>query len=344
MLKMPLFGKSHRSPPDIVRNLRDALATLDKAEKGDKKADKSVEEVNRWLQAVKGIIYGQDNQEPNVEQVAQLAQEVYSANILPTLVTNLHKLDFESKKDVALIFNNLLRRQIGTRSPTVEYLCARPEIIIQLAKGYEVQEIAITCGAMLKECIRHEHLAKILLLHPMFFDFFVYVEAGTFETASDAFATFKDLITKHKQMCAEFLERNYDVFFENYQNLLKSENYVVRRQSLKLLGELLLDRHNFNVMTKYISNADNLKMMMEMLKDRSRNIQFEAFHVFKVFVANPNKPRPIADILLRNKDRLVEFLSNFHTERTEDEQFNDEKAYLIKQIQEMKPPNQPQPN
>jgi calcium binding protein 39 len=45
---------------------------------------------------------------------------------------------FQSKKDVALVFNNLLRRQIGTRSPTVEYLCARPEILIILIKGWVV--------------------------------------------------------------------------------------------------------------------------------------------------------------------------------------------------------------
>merc|ERR1711879_60757 len=108
--------------------------------------------------------------------------------------------------------------------------------------------------------------------------------------------------------------------FNHYQQLLHSDNYVTRRQSLKLLGELLLDRHNFSVMTKYISNPDNLKLMMNMLKEKSRNIQFEAFHVFKVFVANPNKPK------------LVDFLSKFHADRTEDEQFNDEKAYLIKQI------------
>lgn len=76
--------------------------------------------------------------------------------------------------------------------------------------------------------------------------------------------------------------------------------------------------------------------MMNMLKEKSKNIQFEAFHVFKVFVANPNKPRPIAEILLRNREKLVDFLMQFHTERTDDEQFNDEKAYLIKQIQEMK--------
>ena len=36
------------------------------------------------------------------------------------------------------------------------------------------------------------------------------------------------------------------------------------------------------VMTRYISNPDNLKLMMNMLKEKSRNIQFEAFHVFKV--------------------------------------------------------------
>lgn len=35
-------------------------------------------------------------------------------------------------------------------------------------------------------------------------------------------------------------------------------------------------------MSQYISNPDNLKLMMKMLIDRSRNIQFEAFHVFKV--------------------------------------------------------------
>jgi hypothetical protein len=64
---MPLFGKSHKAAPDaIIKNLRDALMLI---EKGDKKADKAVEEVNRYLQAVKLIIYGGENQEPHTEQV-----------------------------------------------------------------------------------------------------------------------------------------------------------------------------------------------------------------------------------------------------------------------------------
>ena len=66
-----------------------------------------------------------------------------------------------------------------------------------------------------------------------------------------------------------------------------SSNYVTKRQSLKLLGEILLDRANFNVMTRYIANEGNLKMMMNLLRDKSKNIQFEAFHVFKVGPIDP---------------------------------------------------------
>lgn len=330
---MPLFGSKRQSPLEIVKSVRDSVLAL---EKNEKKSEKLQEEASKNLQAMKAVLYGSVENEPQSEVVAVLAQETYNLGVIPLLITNLTRLDFESKKDVALVFNNLLRRQIGTRSPTVEYLCTRPDVLLLLMKGYETPEIALSCGSMMRECIRYEPLAKVMLLSDDFYNFFKYVEVSTFDVASDAFSTFKELVTKHKPTCAEFLEQNYDRFFEAYQNLLNSSNYVTRRQSLKLLGELLLDRHNFTIMTRYISNPDNLKLMMNMLLEKSRSIQFEAFHVFKVFVANPNKPRPISDILIRNRERLVEFLSQFHADRTEDEQFNDEKAYLIKQIQEMR--------
>lgn len=44
---------------------------------------------------------------------------------------------------------------------------------------------------MLRECIRHELLAKFILNHEDFYDFFEYVELSTFDIASDAFASFK---------------------------------------------------------------------------------------------------------------------------------------------------------
>jgi len=333
---MPLFGKATKSPTEVVRILKDGLLTLERGGDG-KKQEKALEDITKQFSYISTMIFGNENEQQSDVLLAQLSQEMYNSNLLLTLIRNLHRIDFEGKKDATHIFNNILRRQIGTRTPTVEYICTAPEILFSLCKGYEQQEIALNCGAMLRECIRFEALAKIVLHSPNFFDFFKYVEVSTFDIASDAFATFKDLLTRHKMLAADFLEANYDQVFELYEKLLHSDNYVTRRQSLKLLGELLLDRHNFSVMTKNISNPDNLKLMMNMLKEKSRNIQFEAFHVFKVFVANPNKPKPILDILLRNQDKLVDFLSKFHTDRSEDEQFNDEKAYLIKQIKELKP-------
>lgn len=164
-----------------------------------------------------------------------------------------------------------------------------------------------------------------------------------YHNTKDAFATFKDVITKHKSLVSEFLDSNYDRFFEYYTKLLTSENYVTKRQSLKvslssslsisyrkLLGELLLDRTNYSVMNRYISSPENLKLMMNLLRDKSRNIQFEAFHVFKVwifiwinvinyfkvFVANPSKCKSVSDILFKNKDKLISYLTTFHTDRT----------------------------
>eukprot|EP01126_Amoeba_proteus_P009906 TRINITY_DN1378_c0_g1_i7.p1 TRINITY_DN1378_c0_g1~~TRINITY_DN1378_c0_g1_i7.p1 ORF type:complete len:175 (+),score=21.93 TRINITY_DN1378_c0_g1_i7:720-1244(+) len=172
------------------------------------------------------------------------------------------------------------------------------------------------------------------MLDPVtFFPFFALIQSENFDIATNSFGTFKDLLTKHKVIVAQFLEANYTAVFEAYTVLLTSQNYVTKRTSLKLLGELLLDRSNFHVMTRYISDASNLKLMLTLLRDPSRNIQFEAFHVFKVFVANPKKTEKILQILTRNKDKLVQYLSDFHNDRSEDEQFMEERAYLIRQIQ-----------
>lgn len=84
-------------------------------------------------------------------------------------------------------------------------------------------------------------------------------------------------------MIATYLEVNFDMFFSRYNTrLIQSENYVIKRQSIKLLGELLLDRANYNVMTKYVDSGEHLKLCMRLLLDDRRMINYEGFHVFKV--------------------------------------------------------------
>jgi len=327
-----IFGNKKKDPAALVKGAKEILVAHEKS--GQKANEKVTEELPKLLYQMRFILYGDVENEPNPDLGNQLANEIYSADLLPQLIAHMSLLGFEAKKDVTSIFNNLLRKQSGTRFPTVEYLCKNTSILHSLISGYENPDIAPHCGSVLRECARHIELAKLIIYAPNFNTLYGFIEATNFDVASDAFATFKELITKHKTLSAEYLEKNYDRVFDSYTRLLNSENYVVRRQSLKLLGELLLDRANFNIMTRYISDQDNLKLMMNLLRDKSKSIQFEAFHVFKVFVANPNKTSAILNILIKNKPKLLQFLGNFHNDNEED-QFNDEKQFLLKQIQQL---------
>ena len=91
---------------------------------------------------------------------------------------------------------------------------------------------------------------------------------------------------------------------------------------------------NIASMMRYIGSVENLCLMMNLLRDEARSIQFEAFHVFKVFVANPNKPAPVRSILSMNREKMIGYLANFQNDR-EDEQFTEEKAMLTRLLEQM---------
>jgi calcium binding protein 39 len=180
-----IFKSKQRTPAELVKHLRDSIQRLDSsngssgstssagtmgpgsssggsAGMGEGKRKVS-EEISKTLFQMKAILYGDGENEPQPEIVAQLAQEVYNHDILQLLVLHIWRFEFEAKKDVSQIFNNLLRRQIGTRSPTVEYISQKPEIIFYALRGYENPDVALNTGMILREMLRHEPLAKILL-------------------------------------------------------------------------------------------------------------------------------------------------------------------------------------
>ncbi|KAJ8689743.1 Hym1p [Pleurotus ostreatus] len=132
---MNFFKTKQRTPPDLVRGLRDAIPKLETGAPGGETRRKANEDVSKNLQQIKAILYGDGD--PIPELVAQLAQETYSTDLLHSLVVNISRFEFEARKDVVQIFNNLLRRQIGSRYPTVEYLCSKPEIIFSTLGGVQ---------------------------------------------------------------------------------------------------------------------------------------------------------------------------------------------------------------
>lgn len=284
------------------------------------------------LEKIKGSFYSFDDKAPPAEVGDQMVELVIASGFVEALIAAINELDVETRKDVAVVFNHMMQRTIGETPVFLYHVQKHVALVNTLLDAYKSQDVASVTGSMLRQCIVDEQLSQHLLTVAATEQFFGYVKSPNFDVSTDAFSSFKDLLTRHKAPVAQFLEKNYDWFFKQFDGLLSSDNYVTRRQALKLLGELLLDRSNFNVMTKFIADENNLMLMMKMLKDKSKNIQFEAFHVFKVFVANPKKAPGILQILVANKQRLLKYLADFHNDKDE-EQFSDEKQFLIKQIQ-----------
>lgn len=90
-------------------------------------------------------------------------------------------------------------------------------------------------------------------------------------------------MTRHKDLIQVYLTANFDIFFPKYHEyLILSASYVTKRQGIRLLGDILLDRVHYAVMNAYVASGDHLKLCMNLLKDDRRMVQYEAFHVFKV--------------------------------------------------------------
>lgn len=330
-----------KTPQELVRVTKDALLALDTKTVADVRLlDKALEEVDKNLVAMKHMLIGEGDVEPNPEHVSQLTVEVCKDDFLELLVQKMPTLGWEARKDTVHIWCTLLRQKVGSTNSGLEYIQAHPELLDFLVSCYENKDIASNCGNMLRECAKYPSLTKYMLESASFELFFKYVELPSFDIASDAFTTLKELLTRHDAVIYEFLHTHYRHFFELYDRLLSSSNYVTRRQSLKLLGQFLLERSNAPIMMQYISEVRNLKMMMELIRDPSKNIQSLAFHVFKVFVANPNKSAEIVNALLKNREKLLRFLDDFHLDK-EDDQFVEEKEILLKELMTLRQPPHP---
>jgi len=311
---------------------------------------------------MKTTLQGSPDTEAQPEQVQQLVKAIIAEAVLPLLVNSIHKLPFEARKDTQTIISNVFRfRNPGSTSNEPDalrdVLRYQPGIVVNLCYGYDKRESAGACGGILKEALKWDAVAAVILYDEpktdgqtidiyndvdvtkpssgkgVFWNFFDWIDKSSFEVSADAFDCFRLILTKHKQLVSQYINTNFDFFFDKYNNILvKSESYVTKRQSLKLLGEILLDRQFYEVMTRYVDSGNNLKLVMWQLKDERRMVQYEAFHVFKIFGANPNKSTEVQKFLIMNKQRLLKFLPKFLEDRTEDDQFNDEKAWLIKAI------------
>lgn len=327
-----LFKRNPKTPQELIRALNDSIIKLDSQADYLKKYQ---DEASRYLHQVKFILHGDDENDPLPDQIGVLAQEIYMNDTLYVLVSHLKRLDFDSRKDVLIIFSTLLRRQIRDKSPTVDYLInSKPEILIMLLKGPESPDIGLILGQILRDCIKYEKINQFILNNKLVWNYFNYVQISIFEIATDSFTTLHDLLTIHKSLVAKFLDDNYQFFTNNMNKLMQSSNYVVKRQSVRLLLEIVLQKSNKSFLYKYFDDSNNLKLIMLLLNDKSKNLQIEAFDIFKFFIVKPKKSQKVLDILIKNKQNFLNFFKNFDIQ-TNNSNLIDEKDFVLAEIEKL---------
>ncbi|KAL1567794.1 putative MO25-like protein isoform X2 [Salvia divinorum] len=317
------FKPKPKTPAELVRQTRDLLLFADSAAAphiNDAKRDQKMKDLIKVIRDLKNILYGDSDSKPVVETCAQLAIEFFREDNFRLLITCLPKLNFETRKQATQIVTNLQGQKLQSRLIACEYMERNLALMDILIAGYENNDLALHYGAMLRECIRHQSVAKYILDSQHMKKFLEYIQLPNFDVASDAAGTFK--------------------FFADYNSkLLVSTNYITRRQAIKLLDDILLERSNSAVMIRYVSSKDNLRILMNLLRESSKSIQIETFHVFKLFASNQNKPTDIINILVANRTKLFRLIADINNDKG-DEQFNYDKSQVIREISALNPINE----
>ena len=142
-------------------------------------------------------------------------------DLLYLLAVHLHRLPFESRKDTQVIFSYIFRFRppTGPQKPepfALAYVVERrPQVLVELCKGYDHKESATPAGTVLREVLKNEAAAAIILyddgeeqgssargvggINPdrpqsgrgVFWNFFDWIDKSSFEVSADAFTTFR---------------------------------------------------------------------------------------------------------------------------------------------------------
>ena len=336
------WKKNPKTSSDYVKLVAEQLSKISSATTTDAKR-KVQEECSKYLMGLKHFILGDTDPKPTPEALDSLYMAILRADLFYDLIIHFDELEFEARKEVALIFSICLGYSKDNKFVTVDYLVSQPRTITLMLRSIELalqskgssQDIFLVLGNMIIECIKYEQLCRIVLKDSQLWKFFEFTRVPNFEISTESLQILSNAFTTHSNLVSkEFFSNEYNrtKFIRYINKLMAHGNYVTKRQSTKLLASLIIIRSNNLLMNQYIDSADNLKLIMTLMTDKSKNLQLESFNVFKVIVANPRKTKPIFDILAKNRTKLLKYFETFGLDN-QDSAFIDERDFIIRQIE-----------
>lgn len=325
---------------DFLRHDQETSGSLDEAVRL-----KASDDVARRLEAIQALFEEVSNcgVEPlMVDEAKDLLTAMITADVLTRLILNLELLDFETKKIVTNAFSLCMQLQnyFWPAHPVIEHITTDTRLLQIVTRGCLRPKNVLHCSMLLKSCLRHDAIVEVFLREGLLLQIIGGAESWSFEVASETFSILTEILLDNAKIAAPYVEEHFEEFFRLYNSLLRKDDYVTMRQSLRLLGDMLFEPEFKEVMKRYVGKADFLQLHMNLLRDQSKSIQFEAFNVFKIFVANPRKTTKVNQILYQNREKLVKFMQKFlsTTQYVEDNVFLQDRQTVIEKLNALDAP------
>ncbi len=118
---------------------------------------------------MKVLLLGDNDSEPKKENIEKLCDGLLETDLLVALLDAMPLLEFESRRDIGHVYNFVLRTR---KDEAVAYIKKHDRILTTLVNGYVDTEIALNCGAILREILRNEDICVMLLNSTLFENFF----------------------------------------------------------------------------------------------------------------------------------------------------------------------------
>eukprot|EP00013_Stygamoeba_regulata_P025157 CAMPEP_0177647390 /NCGR_PEP_ID=MMETSP0447-20121125/10272_1 /TAXON_ID=0 /ORGANISM="Stygamoeba regulata, Strain BSH-02190019" /LENGTH=418 /DNA_ID=CAMNT_0019149967 /DNA_START=1246 /DNA_END=2502 /DNA_ORIENTATION=+ len=330
-----------RATKGLAKHVVEELKAYETAT-NEKKKTRAIERLTKLLLKIRICLYGDASSVPTPEDVAAGGEELVSIipSLVPLLVHDLESLEFEARKDAVLVFTYLAHYQLSEdgNCPLVQYVVSEnPALLTHLFAEFAREGVHVHVYEMIKSLVASQQVTALLLdpaHQELFLQLFTYQTHPDFTVCTDAFDIFKDLLTRHGALACTFMSAQQVPLFERYnETLLRSENFVTRKQALELLGQLLVEQRNVEVRMAYINSRQNLYLIMQLLAEGSPAVQHSTYNIFKLFIANPSKTASIERVLFLNKEKIMKYIRNFETERDEDPTFMREKEFLLSKME-----------
>jgi calcium binding protein 39 len=343
-----LKGKPNKKPTDIIKALS---SSLDHIQSPDTRpgmmlnvTDMECNELESYLAAscvgVTANVY--IKKQPKPEDIEKCISAAQDTSLLVKIAIKAPFLPPETRRIVSAIWGYFLKIENpkSFQRPMVEFLISHTEAIEALITSYgtNVNGADVIVGVMIRDACRYAKIVQYVLEKDLIFNIIPVLSSGNFDVSADAFQTLRELLTNHKDISAPWLAKNFLRFFEGYMKPLSNPGeteYVTVRQSLSILSTLLLDRQFMESMIQFVNNDDFLKIILILMGNESKVVKFEAFHIFKIFAANPSKTSRVSRLLNQNHDRVVKLLDQIESDRLDDNEFRQDKAAVVAKLESL---------